>query len=190
VEPRALLGFFYNANIILAHVPFQQPLGTSPMESFLRRPGQGLSPAVIGMVLKTNYSLDASTSLIRNVQILSHTSLSLQHSFCLDIPPSSRISQQNVTVNLPASHNLLTVRPRLAASTAQRQVKIVALVGLQRLHASGDVNTLAYDVQLHPGMTRIDLEAIVGPATGVPKSGPPGSDVDYERVTMFLNLLR
>jgi hypothetical protein len=160
------------------------------MESILRRPGQGLSPAVIGMVFKTNCGPDASTSLIRNVQILSHTSLSLQHSFCLDVPPSSRLSQQNITVNLPASHNLLTVRPRLAASTAQRQVKIVALVGLRRLHASGDVNTLAYDVQLHPGMTRIDLEAIVGPATGVPKSGPPGSDVDYERVTMFLNLLR
>ncbi|KAJ5753842.1 uncharacterized protein N7511_007995 [Penicillium nucicola] len=156
-----------------AHISFHQPLGTSPTDSFLRRPGQ-----------------DASTSLIQNVQIVSHASLSLQHSFRLDVPPSSRISQQNITVNLPASHSLLTVKPRLAASTTQRQVKIVALVGLQRLHSSGDANTLAYDVQLHPGMTRIDLEAIVGPATGVPKSGPPGSDVDYERVTMFFNLLR
>ncbi|OQD91685.1 hypothetical protein PENSOL_c050G03450 [Penicillium solitum] len=77
-----------------------------------------------------------------------------------------------------------------AASTSQRQVKIVALTGIQRLHSSGDAATLSYDVHLHPGMTKVDLQAIAGPARGVPKSGPPGSDVDYERVTLFFNLLR
>lgn len=63
-------------------------------------------------------------------------------------------------------------------------------MGMQRLHPSGDANAPEYDVQLHPGVTRIDLEAIAGPARGVPKSGPPGSDVDYERVTILCNLLR
>lgn len=78
----------------------------------------------------------------------------------------------------------------MAASTSQRQVKIVTLVGMQRLHPSGDGTTLSYDIHLHPGMTKVDLEAIAAPARGVPKSGPPGSDVDYERVTLFFNLLR
>lgn len=129
-------------------------------------------------------------ALISNVRILTHASLSLQPDFCLDIPPSSLVSQQNITVHLPPSHSVLTVRPRLAASTSQRQVKIVALMGIQRLHSSGYAATLSYDIHLHPGMTKVDLEAIAGPARGVPKSGPPGSDVDYERVTLFFNLLR
>ncbi|KAJ5504689.1 Bromodomain [Penicillium fimorum] len=158
------------ADSLLAYQPHS---GSSPMDSLLRRSGQ-----------------DPKMALIRNVQILTHPSLSLQPDFCLDIPPSSLVSQQNITIHLPPSHNILTVRPRLAPSTSQRQVKIVALMGTQRLHSSGDAITLSYDIHLHPGMTKVDLEAIAGPARGVPKSGPPGSDVDYERVTLFLNLLR
>ena len=69
-------------------------------------------------------------------------------------------------------------------------MKLVALMGMQRLHPAGDASTLAYDIQLHPGTTKVDFEAISGPARGVPKSGPPGSEVDYERVTIFFNLLR
>ncbi|KAJ5173976.1 Bromodomain [Penicillium coprophilum] len=142
------------ADPLLAYQPHLNP---SPMDSLLRRPGQ-----------------DPKMALIRNVQISTHPSLSLQHDFCLDIPPSSLVSQQNITIHLPPSHNVLTVRPRLAPSTSQRQVKIVALMGMQRLHPSGDANTLSYDIHLHPGMTKVDLEAIAGPARGVPKSGPLG----------------
>ncbi|KAJ5205624.1 Bromodomain [Penicillium cf. griseofulvum] len=152
---------------------YQPQFSSSPMDSLLRRSDQ-----------------DPKMALIRNVQIITHPSLSLQPDFCLDIPPSSLVSQQNITIHLPPSHNILTVRPRLAPSTSQRQVKIVALMGVQRLHSSGDASTLSYDIHLHPGMTKVDLEAIAGPARGVPKSGPPGSDVDYERVTLFFNLLR
>ncbi|CRL28439.1 Bromodomain [Penicillium camemberti] len=150
-----------------------QPHFGSPMDSLLRRSGQ-----------------DPKMALISNVRILTHASSSLQPDFCLDIPPSSLVSQQNITVHLPPSHSILTVRPRLAASTSQRQIKIVALTGIQRLHSSGDAATISYDIHLHPGMTKVDLEAIAGPARGVPKSSPPGSDVDYERVTLFFNLLR
>lgn len=78
----------------------------------------------------------------------------------------------------------------MAASTSQRQVRMVALTGTQRLHSSGDATMPEYDIRLHPGMTRVDLEAIAGPIKGVTRSGPPGSDVEYERVTVFLNLLQ
>ncbi|OQE66668.1 hypothetical protein PENNAL_c0181G03781 [Penicillium nalgiovense] len=172
-----------------AHALYHPHFGSSPMDSLLRRSGQGLTSAGF-RGLPANYGLDPRMALIRNVRILTHASLSLQSDFCLDIPPSSLISQQNITVHLPPSHNILTVMPRLAASTSQRQVKIVTLMGMQRLHSSGDGSTLSYDVHLHPGMTRVDLEAIAGPARGVPKSGPPGSEIDYERVTLFFNLLR
>ncbi|KAJ5658076.1 uncharacterized protein N7484_001725 [Penicillium longicatenatum] len=136
----------------------------SPLDSLWRRPGQ-----------------DANSALIRNVQILTHPTLSLKEDFCLDIPPSSTLSQQTITIPLP---------PLTPLVDTQRQVKVVALMGTQRLHATGDASTLAYDIQLHPGTTKVDLEAIAGPARGAPKSGPPGSEVDYERVTIFFNLLR
>ncbi|KAJ6145210.1 hypothetical protein N7470_009105 [Penicillium chermesinum] len=74
--------------------------------------------------------------------------------------------------------------------TTQRQIKLVAAVGMQRLHPVEDTSALAYDIQLHPGTTKLDLEVIAGPARGTPKSGPPGSEVEYERVTIFFSLLR
>ncbi|CEO58520.1 hypothetical protein PMG11_03239 [Penicillium brasilianum] len=154
--------------------PAPQPVATSPLDSLLRRPGR-----------------DASSALIRNVQIITHPSLSLKVGLSLDIPPSATLSQQSITINLPASHSLLTIRPTVVSGTAQRHVKIVAHVGMQRLHPSAaDTSGLAYDIPLHPGTTKVDLEAIAGPARGVPKTGPPGSEIDYERVTVFLNLLR
>ncbi|OOQ86401.1 hypothetical protein PEBR_21542 [Penicillium brasilianum] len=154
--------------------PAPQPVATSPLDSLLRRPGR-----------------DASSALIRNVQIITHPSLSLKVGLSLDIPPSATLSQQSITINLPASHSLLTIRPTVIPGTAQRHVKMVAHVGMQRLHPSAaDTSGLAYDIPLHPGTTKVDLEAIAGPARGVPKTGPPGSEIDYERVTVFLNLLR
>lgn len=136
------------------------------------------------------YTSDSSTALIRNVQVLTHHSLSLAENFRLDIPPSSTLSQQTITIPLPPSYNYITVRPTLASGTTQRQVKLVAATGTQRLHPVGSASALAYDIQLHPGTNKVDIEAIAGPARGIPKSGPPGSEVDYERVTIFFNLMR
>lgn len=180
--------------------PAHQPAEASPLDSIWRRQGQGrnlifnpfrgskLCPLRDPCQLTTE--ADASSALMRNIQVATHPSLNLRHNLCLDIPPSSTLSQQNITITLPPSHHLLTVRPTLAASANERQMKLVALMGMQRLHPAGDASTLAYDIQLHPGTTKVDFEAISGPARGVPKSGPPGSEVDYERVTIFFNLLR
>ncbi|KAJ5825531.1 hypothetical protein N7474_002669 [Penicillium riverlandense] len=152
----------------LDQTPYQQSPG---MDSHLRRPGQG------------------SSALIQNIQILTHPTLSLPQDFCLDIPPSATVAQQSITINLPSSHNLLTVRPTLASSTPLRQIKLATLMGMQRLNpTSGEATTLNYDIQLPPGMSKVDVEAIAGPARGVPKTG--GSEVDYERVSIFFNVLR
>ncbi|KAJ5728561.1 uncharacterized protein N7483_003069 [Penicillium malachiteum] len=164
----------FNANILrlqLAHM--QPPVEKSPIDSIWRRAGQ-----------------DATSALIRNVQIATHSSLSLKDGFYLNIPPSSKLSQQTIAIPLPSSHTLLTVKPTLILGSVQRQVKMIAHMGMQHLHPTGEALTPAYDIQLHPGITRVDFEAIAGPARGAPKSGPPGSEVDYERVTIFFNLLR
>ncbi|KAJ5545332.1 Bromodomain [Penicillium sp. DV-2018c] len=169
-------------------------LNPASTESALAMSASRHSPNVLfedsAEVARRSLGSDASTALIRHVEILTHASLSLRSDFHLDIPPSPLLSQQNITVHLPPSHNILTVRLRLAASTPNRQVRIVAFVGTQRLLPSGEATVLSYDIHLHPGMVKVDFEAIAGPARGIPKSSVPGSDVDYERVTLFFNLLR
>lgn len=40
-----------------------------------------------------------------------------------------------------------------------------------------------------PGVNRIEVEMIAGPARGAPKTGP-GQDVELEKMTVFVNLLR
>lgn len=174
--------------------PVQPPPEVSPLDSIWRRPGQSkhrnTEPAERNQNQFTNNDIDASAALIQNVQISTHPSLSLRQDLCLEIPPSATVRQQTITITLPPSHRILTVKPTLIASTAERQTKLVALMGTHRLHSSGDASTLAYDIQLHPGTTKVDLEAIAGPPRGAPKTGPPGSDLDYERVTIFFNLLR
>lgn len=174
--------------------PAQQPVEASPMDSRWRRPGQGKISVKFSRRSHTNVSkltnnTDASSALLRNIQIVTHPSLSLEQDLCLDIPPSPTLSQQTITVTLPSAHHMLTVRPTLEAGSNQRQVKLVALMGLQRLHPAGDASALAYDIQLHPGTTKVDFEAIAGAPRGL-RDGPPGSDIDYERVTIFFNLLR
>ncbi|KAJ5716776.1 hypothetical protein N7488_002422 [Penicillium malachiteum] len=159
--------------LFLHDTHIQPPVEKSPIDSIWRRAGQ-----------------DATSALIRNVQIATHYSLSLKGEFCLNIPPSSKLSQQSIAIPLPPSHNLLTVKPTLILGTVQRQVKMIAHMGMQRLHPTGDVSMPAYEIQLHPGITRVDFEAIAGPARGAPKSAPPGSEVDYERVTIFFHLQR
>lgn len=63
-------------------------------------------------------------------------------------------------------------------------------MNMQRLHAVQNASSLEYDIQLPPGITKVDLEALAGPARGVPRTGLHGSDIDYERLTLFFNLLR
>lgn len=175
--------------------PHPPPESLSPLDSIWRRPDQGeclpkSRNRVSRLNIVTDNDTDASSALIQNVQISTHPSLALEQDLCLDIPPSPTIRQQAITISLPPSHRILTVKPTLVASTAEKQTKLVAVMGTHRLHPSGDTATLAYDIQLHPGTTKVDLEAIAGPPRGAPKSGPPGSEVDYERVTIFFNLLR
>lgn len=133
---------------------------------------------------------DVSSALIRGVTVQTRSNLKARN-LHLCIPPSQTASQQTITVNLPRHQHSLTIAMDVAASTSQRQVKFVGSLGTQRLQmTSGDPTRPTFDIRLNPGMTKVDLEVIAGPARGVPKSGPPGTNVDYERVTLFLNLLR
>ncbi|KAL2005009.1 hypothetical protein VTN00DRAFT_2859 [Thermoascus crustaceus] len=177
--PRPSSGSPWPPSHPVSHPPHAYPSqNVSPLDSVLRQPGK-----------------DASHTLIENVSIFTHPSLTLRQGFHLDIPSSPTASQQCVTINLPSSHNFISIRPSVAASTPQRQTKLVVSLGMQKVQVpsqdrSSDQTKPTYDIRLNTGVTKVDLEMIAGPSRGVPKSGPPGSDLEYERVTIYFNLLR
>jgi chromatin structure-remodeling complex subunit RSC4 len=104
------------------------------------------------------------------------------------------VCQQAITINLPSSHHLLSLRPSVAHSTAHRIVKLIVSQGTQQLPASSpstqeSVTGPTYDVRLGSGVTKVDFEVLAGPR-GASKCGPPGHDIEYERVTLYFHLLR
>ena len=52
-----------------------------------------------------------------------------------------------------------------------------------------DVRRPLYDTRVLPGLNRIEVEMIAGPPRGAPKVGP-GQDIELEKITVFVNILR
>ncbi|MCJ1290029.1 hypothetical protein MMC34_001564 [Xylographa carneopallida] len=140
---------------------------------------------------------DASDALISNLTVATHPGLKLDKHFHLDIPPSPILSQQSVTITLPATHYCLHFTPTITPHLAQRQSKIFVTVNNNtRLNptppsksAEMDPRRPLYDVRVMPGVNRIDVEMIAGPPRGAPKVGM-GQEIELEKITVFINLVR
>lgn len=138
---------------------------------------------------------DASDALISNLLVATHPALKLDKHFHLDIPPSSTLSQQSVTITLPATHYCLQFTPTITPNLAHRQSKIFVIMNNHRKlnpsHVKAedmDPRRPLYDIQVMPGVSRIDVEMIAGPPRGAPKIGS-GQDIELERTTVFINLV-
>ncbi|MCJ1380825.1 hypothetical protein MMC17_003934 [Xylographa soralifera] len=153
---------------------------SNPLDSRWRQPGR-----------------DASDALISNLTVATHPGLKLDNHFHLDIPPSPILSQQSVTITLPATHYCLHFTPTITPHLAQRQSKIFVIVNNNtRLNptppsklADMDPRCPLYDVRVVPGVNRIDVEMIAGPPRGAPKVGM-GQEIELEKITVFINLVR
>ncbi|MCJ1435886.1 hypothetical protein MMC27_005262 [Xylographa pallens] len=140
---------------------------------------------------------DASDALISNLTVATHPGLKLDKHFHLDIPPSPILSQQSVTITLPATHYCLHFTPTITPHLAHRQSKIFVIVNNNtRLNptppsklADMDPRRPLYDVRVVPGVNRIDVEMIAGPPRGAPKVGM-GQEIELEKITVFINLVR
>ncbi|OJD13549.1 hypothetical protein AJ78_06009 [Emergomyces pasteurianus Ep9510] len=149
----------------------------SPMNSRLRQPGKA--------------------PLISNLRLFSHPNLDLRQSFLLDIPPSPIQTQQSITVNLPAKSHILCITPTITPSSLQRQTQLTVTVGTQRLSPmlspsrTMDPTKPYYEVRLGIGITKIDIEMSAGATTrGGSGLKLPGRDAEYERLTVYANLMR
>ncbi|PGH10068.1 hypothetical protein GX51_00335 [Blastomyces parvus] len=158
-----------------SHVPV-----VSPMDLRARQPGKG--------------------PLISNVRLFSHPNLDLRQSFLLDIPPSSTQTQQSITITLPAKSHILCIIPTIIPSSLQRQTQLTVTVGnSQRLSPmlspsrTMDPTKPYYEVRLGIGITKIDIEmSATSSATrgGNGLKSLPGQDAEYERLTVYANLMR
>ncbi|KAL1961601.1 hypothetical protein VTN77DRAFT_1401 [Rasamsonia byssochlamydoides] len=149
----------------------------SPLDLITRQPGK-----------------DGIHALISNVTVYTHTSLDPRRRFCLNIPASPTTRQESLVINLPASHNFVSIRLQVVASTPQRQTKLVALLGTQNFHVAPQPNSSAtepvYDLRLTPGITKVDFQMVSVHFRGSSHPGSSELEKEYERLTLFFNLLR
>jgi hypothetical protein len=133
--------------------------------------------------------------MVTNLTLGTHPGLHLSKHFRMDLPPSPTMAQQSITINLPASHYYIQIKPTLAASLLDRQYKLFVTSGVTRLHATpvpghqNDSRRPVFDARLLPGINRIEIELIAALPKGATKSAN-GSDVEMEKITVFANLLR
>lgn len=113
----------------------------------------------------------------------------------MDVPPSETLAHQSITINLPATHYYLQIKPTVAASLMERQHKLFVTCGNNRLNAMPvpgqgvDPRHPLFEARLLPGVIKIDIEIIAALPKGAPKLSN-GQDAEMERITIFANLMR
>ncbi|KAE8451051.1 hypothetical protein EG329_004723 [Mollisiaceae sp. DMI_Dod_QoI] len=139
---------------------------------------------------------DASDAMISNLSLATHPGLNISKHFRMDLPPSPTMTQQSITINLPATHYYLQIKPTISALLLERQHKLFVTSGTQRLHAmptipghSVDTTHPLFEARLLPGVNRIEVELIAALPKGAAKPAN-GQDVELEKITIFANLLK
>ena len=130
--------------------------------------------------------------MISNVSVSTHPGLKVEHRFHLDVPASSKLTQQSITINLPSDHYYLRIIPTFTPNALNRPHKYIVNLGMQKLNQTkDDAGQVIYDTRILPGVNKIEVDMIVGVARGVPKVSGSGQDVhEFERVTIFAHLMR
>ena len=132
--------------------------------------------------------------MITNLGFASHPGLNISRHFRMDLPASATLTQQSITVNLPAMYYYVQIKPVISPSLLERQHKVFVTCG-SRLHALPviqgqpiDHRNSVYDARLHPGVNRIEVEIIAA----LPKGTKPINGLDYEieKITIFANLMK
>lgn len=144
-----------------------------------------------------------SDALIKNLRIQSHPSLGSNPKFILHIPASPVVRQQSVVVHVPASQSYLSLLLHILPNSIQRRTKLVALFGTQKTplgpSPQSSPSELAYDIKLTSGLTKIDFQMVAARAAaheggvngnGVVHGGGPQEKKEFERLTVFLRMMR
>ncbi|RKF72737.1 Protein polybromo-1 [Golovinomyces cichoracearum] len=159
------------------------------IKSFIHQPQPGLNT-------NSKFRLPgnaASDAMITNLSIATHPGLNITRHFNMDLPPSATLTQQSVTINLPATHYYLQIKPSIASAMMQRQHKLFVTAGSTRLHAMPTIpghpvepKSPLFEARLHPGVNRIEIEIVAA----FPINVITASEVEMEKFCIFVNLMR
>ena len=102
------------------------------------------------------------------------------------------MTQQSITLSLPQSHYYLRLGVSLTENAKKRVAKKVVLSRNGQLMpaSSPDPEMPVYEFRLYPGMNTIWVDVIAGPSRAATKPIGTGDATDFERVTIYANLLR
>ncbi|KAF2118178.1 Bromodomain-containing protein [Lophiotrema nucula] len=156
-------------------------------------------------------SLDEA--LIPKITLSTNPVLAIPKPFSIEIPADKRKTTYSVTVNLPHSHHYLNIVPYVPVALTNRLYRVfVNINGSKAYERNANAVTAGingangigippgggmkkgeplYEAKLAAGVNRIEIEAIAER-----KSKPEGKDkdpkdqVDIEKCTIFVNLLR
>ncbi|KAH0364279.1 Bromodomain-containing protein, partial [Aureobasidium melanogenum] len=136
-------------------------------------------------------SKPVSEALLPSVVITAHPQLNNPKPFRLDIPPSSKFTQQSLTMAIPSAQYYISIIPTVSQRLLmQRQYKLFVTLNNVRLMSTvrdfmvGGVadRKIVYDTALNAGVNRIEIEVVA-------VSGRNGA-LELEKVTVFANLLK
>jgi chromatin structure-remodeling complex subunit RSC4 len=130
--------------------------------------------------------------LIAKTTIATHPDIKVPQHYSFDILPSPILSQHSISLNLPPSHYYLRVTPKIGNVAAGRQSKLVVTVNENPIKPKNeeDPKSPIFDTRILPGINTINIEMIAGPPRGAPKYSNPGQDLELEKITVFVNLMR
>jgi hypothetical protein len=122
-------------------------------------------------------------ALLPNLVIATHPQLNLSKRFHINIPASSKFTQQSVAVALPAASYYVSVMPTVNQRLlAARQYKLFVTANGMRLMVREREGRMVYDTSLNPGVNRLEIEVVsVGGKAGA---------LEVEKVMVFANLIK
>lgn len=102
--------------------------------------------------------------------------------------------QQSATINLPATHNRITITTLLPDFLQDRQYSLWAMMDRQALKSSYQQlpnqhsQERVFDAHLHPGLNMIETHLVAA----IPRSErvPGGPEIELEVFTVFVNVMR
>ncbi|KAG9696916.1 Bromodomain-containing protein, partial [Aureobasidium melanogenum] len=136
-------------------------------------------------------SKPVSEALLPSLVITAHPQLNCPKPFRLDVPPSTKFTQQSLTMAITSAQYYISIIPTVSQRLLmQRQYKLFVTLNSVRLMSTvrdfmvGGVaeRKIVYDTALNAGVNRIEVEVVA-------VSGRNGA-LEMEKVTVFANLLK
>jgi hypothetical protein len=148
------------------------------------------------MYVTAKFAPAVADSILLTLTIISHPGLQTSTPFKQVIKAHPRFIEQSFTYTVPASKHSFHITPYLPPSVTSRAYRIFVMVNGLRLSPKAnpgeeqDKSRPIYEARLERGTVgRIEVEVLAEKA-GAAKGGNAKDEVDREKVTIFVHVMR